>query len=134
MVIDDQVLRVGSSNWNNRSLRLDTECDIVVDAARSADRDQTAATISRLRNGLIAEHLDVDPETVASTFAETESLIATIDRLSRPGRSLRDYRPPDLAAVEKFLADHEVLDPEGPDEMFEPIARRGLFRRLRKPR
>lgn len=134
MVIDDQVLRVGSSNWNNRSLRLDTECDIVVDASRSADGGKTAATISRLRDGLLAEHLDVDPETIASTFAETESLIETIDRLAGPGRSLRDYRTPDLAAVEKFLADHEVLDPEGPDETFEPIGRRSLFRRLRKPR
>jgi hypothetical protein len=47
---------------------------------------------------------------------------------------LRDYRTPELAEVEKFLADHEVLDPEGPDEMFEPVGRRSLFRRLRKPR
>ena len=29
-VVDDTVLRVGSSNFNNRSLRLDTECDIVI--------------------------------------------------------------------------------------------------------
>lgn len=31
-VIDDDVLRIGSSNFNNRSLRLDTECDVVIDA------------------------------------------------------------------------------------------------------
>ncbi len=32
-----------------------------------------------------------------------------------------------------MLADNEVLDPEGPDEMFEPLTRRGLFRRPRRP-
>src|SRR5690606_18641475 len=29
MVVDDEVLRVGSSNFNNRSMRLDTECDVI---------------------------------------------------------------------------------------------------------
>lgn len=32
MVVDDRVLRVGSSNLNNRSLGVDTECDVVLDA------------------------------------------------------------------------------------------------------
>ncbi|MDB5699320.1 MAG: phospholipase [Alphaproteobacteria bacterium] len=133
MVVDDQVLRVGSSNWNNRSLRLDTECDVVVDASRSADAGRTATTIIALRNALLAEHLDVEPETIDATLGETGSLIATIDRLAGPGRSLCDYRTPNLGEVEKFLADNEVLDPEGPDEMFEPLSRRSLFRRLGNP-
>ena len=39
-----------------------------------------------------------------------------------------------LAGIEKWLADNEVLDPEGADEMFEALNRKSLFRRLRKPR
>ncbi|RYI92611.1 MAG: phospholipase, partial [Acetobacteraceae bacterium] len=61
-----------------------------------------------------------------------------IESLAGPGRSLRPYETPDLTAVEAWLADNEVLDPEGPGEMFESLAKRGLFRRfglrrLRRP-
>ena len=60
------------------------------------------------------------------------SIIATIEALSpTSGRRLRAYETPDLSEVEKWLADNEVLDPEGPDEMFEALSNRGLLRRLR---
>lgn len=66
---------------------------------------------------------------------QTGSLIETIERLRGPGRSLRPYEVPDLDGVEKWLADNEVLDPEGPGEMFEAVTHRGLFRgRLRRRR
>ena len=59
-------------------------------------------------------------------------LIAGIEELrQKPGRTLRPYRTPDLNAVQEWLADNEVLDPEGPEEMFEPISERGLFRRMK---
>jgi phosphatidylserine/phosphatidylglycerophosphate/cardiolipin synthase-like enzyme len=132
MIVDDLVLRVGSSNMNNRSQRLDTECDVAIDA--EADGDARAGrAIRELRTGLLAEHLGVAPDRVEACFAETGALIATIERLAGPGRSLRRYAPPDLNAVERYLADNEVLDPENPDDTFEPIARRsGLLRRLRR--
>jgi hypothetical protein len=44
------------------------------------------------------------------------------------------YEVDDLSAVEKWLADNEVLDPEGPGEMFEAFEKRGLLRRLRRKR
>ncbi|WP_232834048.1 MULTISPECIES: phospholipase D-like domain-containing protein [unclassified Sphingomonas] len=126
-VVDDTQLRIGSANINNRSLRLDTECDVVLDAAQSPGKGLEAA-IAGARDDLIAEHLDVAPERVSAVFAETGSLIETIERLRGPGRTLKPYRIPDLPAVEKWLADNEVLDPEGPAEMFEPLVKRGLFR------
>lgn len=132
MAVDDEVLRVGSSNWNNRSMRLDTECDVTIDAARDGN-DGARGTIRRLRDGLLAEHLGTEPERVAAAIGETGSLIRAIERLRGPGRSLRDYAPADLGTLEKVIADNELLDPEGPDALFEPIGRRSLFRRLRRP-
>lgn len=130
-VIDDDVLRVGSSNFNNRSLRLDTECDVVIDAARSANSDERQ-TIAGIRNSLLAEHLDSNCEMVAATLAETGSLIETIERLRGDGRSLRVYEVPEIDAVREWLADNKVLDPEGPGEMFEALSRRkSLLGRLR---
>lgn len=133
-IVDDRQLRVGSANINNRSLRLDTECDVVIDAVRHPD-DGLEAKIVAVRNDLIAEHLDVPAERVGQLIEQTGSLIETIERLRGPGRSLRPYAAPDLDGVEKWLADNEVLDPEGPGEMFEAVTHRGLFRgRLRRGR
>ena len=131
LIADDRVLRLGSSNMNNRSLRLDTECDLAI----AATDDTSAARIVAIRNDLLAEHLGTTPERVAAAIKEAGSLIGAVEALRGEGRSLRPYQAPNLSAVEAWLADHEVLDPEGPGEMFEPLARRrGLFRRrLRRP-
>jgi phosphatidylserine/phosphatidylglycerophosphate/cardiolipin synthase-like enzyme len=127
MVVDDMMVKVGSSNINNRSMRLDTECDLFM-LASEHDGD-LRKRIAHLRNDLLAEHLGAEPQAVASLLAETGSLIRTIDALASPqGRTLRPYRPVKLNGLEKWLADNEVLDPEGPDEMFEPVTRRGLAR------
>jgi phosphatidylserine/phosphatidylglycerophosphate/cardiolipin synthase-like enzyme len=133
LIVDDRILRVGSSNMNNRSMRLDTECDVTVDVDMSGS-DEDMAIITAIRNDLLAEHLATTPEIVAATSEKTGSLIATIEALRGEGRSLRPFEPPELSAFTEWLADNEVLDPEGPEEMFEPLAKRGLFRRLRKPR
>ncbi len=130
-VVDDDVLRVGSSNFNNRSLRLDTECDVVIDAARAANADENKI-IAGIRNSLLAEHLGCDRDMVAAILAETGSLIETVERLRGDGRSLRAYEVPEIDAVREWLADNKVLDPEGPGEMFEALSeRRPLLGRLR---
>lgn len=131
LIVDDRVLRVGSSNMNNRSMRLDTECDVTIDVALPANAGREA-TIVGIRDDLIAEHLDLPVERVSAVIAE-RGLIAAIEQLrDKPGRTLRPYVTPDLNDVQAWLADNEVLDPEGPDEMFEPVAERSLFRRIRK--
>lgn len=130
-VVDDEVLRVGSSNFNNRSLRLDTECDVVIDAARDANADESR-TIAGIRNSLLAEHLDSDCDTIETLLVETGSLIATVERLRGEGRSLRVYEVPEIDSVREWLADNKILDPEGPGEMFEALSRRKpLLGRLR---
>ncbi|MDP5279115.1 phospholipase D-like domain-containing protein [Sphingomonas sp. DG1-23] len=132
LVIDDLVLRVGSSNFNNRSLRLDTECDVTIEA-EPGETDKSGR-IAAIRDGLLAEHLGCTPEQVAGEI-ERGGLIAAVESLRRcAGKTLRPYAVPDLEGVTAWLADHEVLDPENPEDLFEPIASGGLFRRLRRPR
>ncbi len=134
LIADGEVLRLGSSNINNRSLRLDTECDLSI---APTDEGQRACIVA-IRDGLLAEHLGLPVDQVAAAVAEHGSLIATIEALRvREGqgrKTLVPYEVPDLTAVETWLADNEVLDPEGPDEMFEVFSKRGLFRRWRERR
>jgi phosphatidylserine/phosphatidylglycerophosphate/cardiolipin synthase-like enzyme len=130
-IVDNTQLRIGSANMNNRSMRLDTECDVSVDAHRSPEANTESAIVA-VRDGLLAEHLGVPVERVTEVIDQSGSLIQAIECLRRLGRSLRPYEVPDLDGVKAWLADNEVLDPESPDEMFEPLSGTGLLRRLRR--
>src|SRR5690606_4341518 len=79
LIADDRLIRVGSSNMNNRSLGLDTECDMSIDTALPAN-DGQQATIAAIRDDLIAEHLDLPKERVSALIAE-RGLIAAIEEL-----------------------------------------------------
>lgn len=132
MIIDDVVLRVGSSNWNNRSLGLDSECDVAIDARLPANYGMQPA-ITGIRDDLLAEHLGVTPAEVTALLTSTGSLITTVERLSGAGKTLKRFAAPELSAAEAFLADNEVLDPEKAGGFFEPLAKRHLFRRRALP-
>jgi phospholipase D1/2 len=45
MIIDDRLLRVGSSNFNNRSMDFDTECDLAVEAVPGRQLPQIAEQV-----------------------------------------------------------------------------------------
>ncbi|MFN7104895.1 MAG: phospholipase D-like domain-containing protein, partial [Pseudorhizobium sp.] len=76
MIVDDQYLRVGSSNINNRSMRFDQECDVALEAAGSED---LSAKITNFRNDLLAEHLGVTPDAIDRAIRQGGSLIAAIE-------------------------------------------------------
>jgi phosphatidylserine/phosphatidylglycerophosphate/cardiolipin synthase-like enzyme len=86
MVVDDILLRVGSSNMNNRSEGLDTECDIAIEATDAG----TGRAIAQVRDMLVGEHLGTGPDIVARALAEEGSLVRAIERLNRGRRGLRE--------------------------------------------
>ena len=106
---------------------LDSECDLLIDAR---DDPEASSRIGEIRTDLIAEHFDMEPDAVARCFEETGSLIACIERLRGHGRQLVPLDPDEPSALEKKLADSELLDPEAADELFEKRARPGLLSRL----
>jgi phosphatidylserine/phosphatidylglycerophosphate/cardiolipin synthase-like enzyme len=124
-IVDDRLIRIGSANLNNRSMGLDSECDVTIDTALPANHG-AEPTIRRLRESLIAEHLDVEPAEVASRYETNSSLIETIEALRSGGRSLEwlDLVPP--GPMDEFIAENELLDPTSPDAMFESLTERGL--------
>ncbi|WP_447762595.1 phospholipase D-like domain-containing protein [Sphingopyxis panaciterrae] len=124
-VIDDRMIRVGSANMNNRSMGLDSECDVTIDAALSANTG-VEPTIRRLRESLIAEHLGVDPVEVGRRFETTGSLIETIEGLRGEGRSLELLDLTQPGPFDDYIAENELLDPTSPDAMFESFTERGL--------
>lgn len=141
MIVDDEILRIGSANLNNRSMGLDSEADMFIDAVRPAnDRPDVRAAITRIRHHLLAEHCGLEPATVADLLQASGSMAAMIDGLPKSAKRLEAFDLRRLGDAEKAIADSALLDPERPEELFEPISRgrtRGLFRRggfLRRPR
>jgi phosphatidylserine/phosphatidylglycerophosphate/cardiolipin synthase-like enzyme len=126
-ILDDRLLRVGSANLNNRSQGLDSECDVIIDAALAANRGSETA-MTALRHRLIAEHLDCTPEAVAEEERRCGSMIGAIEALRGAGKTLELLGMEDVGEAEEFIAEHELLDPERAEAMFEPIGRRGLSR------
>ena len=110
MVVDDRLLRVGSANLCNRSMGTDTECDLVIEAAGQADRD----AIARVRNRLLAEHLGVSPEKVATQLRRTGSLFGVVDAFNRGHRRLRPIEDGPLAAGEVAPLVEAAADPRRP--------------------
>jgi phospholipase D1/2 len=126
MIVDDRLLRVGSSNLNNRSMGYDTECDVAIEAAEGDDA--LAREIAAIRCRLLGEHLGHAPEAVAEAVARTGSLIAAIESLMGAGRSLVPFVAPQVNGAETYLAEHELLDPERPTSLRDMLTRRGLLR------
>src|SRR5204862_1846877 len=110
MIVDDRMLRIGSSNLCNRSFGLDTEADGAIEAR---GRPQVANVIRRFRDRLTAEHLGVPIEKVRVEVERTGSLYGAIKTLAHEGRSLRelDSLPEWSDAVVNVAA---VADPDEP--------------------
>ncbi len=76
MVVDDELVRIGSANFARRSMGMDTECDLAVEAA--GDR-RVRVGIRRIRDRLVAEHLGMDARTISSAVDRAGSLCSFID-------------------------------------------------------
>ena len=112
MVIDDVFLRVGSSNLSNRSMGLDSECDLAI----AADSDDTGLcqTIAGIRSRLMAEHLGCPTGDVIQSMEEQGSLIAVIETLGGGERTLAPLEVAIPPEVDNWVPDAKLLDPEKP--------------------
>ncbi len=113
MIIDDELVRIGSSNLNNRSMGLDTECDLVIEAC---GEKRILEGIANLRHRLLGEHLGTTPGKVANTIKSEGSVIAAIESLRGEGRSLRPLPIADTPEPDILVSTEQLIDPERPVE------------------
>ncbi len=91
LCIDDELLRIGSANWNARSMGLDSECDLLA----LAEGEHHRRGIRRVREHLLAEHLGVPQELVSKVVSSTRSLATAIEELGSNDRTLAPLEIPD---------------------------------------
>ena len=130
-IIDDQILRVGSANLNNRSMGLDSECDVFIDCARPGN-SHACDGIRALRLSLLAEHCGLEEDAVAELLDQAGTMagmIAALGPMQTATHTLRPYHPQEQDGLAGELAQRQMLDPERPEELLAITpARRGLFR------
>lgn len=132
MVVDDRLLIVGSANLARRSMGLDTECDLALEAADAADRQ----AILRARHELLAEHLGCPPERLAREVAARGSLVAALDALNGGPRRLETLvvdQPPLPPEIEAGVALTDVDEPitaASLEQTFAPATRRRRLQQL----
>jgi phosphatidylserine/phosphatidylglycerophosphate/cardiolipin synthase-like enzyme len=129
LIVDDEIVRIGSANFNNRSMGLDSECDVFIDCARPAN-GHCGEAIRNLRHSLLAEHCGLDRDEVGTLLDQAGSMAAMIEGLGEDRRQhLRRYEPEELTELQEEMVDRQLLDPEETAEMFTIRApRRGLLR------
>jgi phosphatidylserine/phosphatidylglycerophosphate/cardiolipin synthase-like enzyme/uncharacterized membrane protein YdjX (TVP38/TMEM64 family) len=122
MIVDDRALRIGSSNLSNRSMGLDSECDIAIQAGDDATRD----AIRGLRRRLLAMYLWMDPDDVAraeeQAAREGGGLTEAIERLRAQKAETAPETDNRLGAVtgetdpqwEDQMPDERLVDPDRP--------------------
>jgi phosphatidylserine/phosphatidylglycerophosphate/cardiolipin synthase-like enzyme len=109
IIVDDRFVRIGSSNLNHRSLGLDGECDLAIEAAD----ERTRRAIAGLRDRLLAEHLARPLDEVAAAVAR-HGLIGAIERLNPGAGRFRRHEIDVPAGPSEPIAATALLDPAEP--------------------
>jgi phosphatidylserine/phosphatidylglycerophosphate/cardiolipin synthase-like enzyme len=112
IVADGRLLRIGSSNFNNRSLGFDSECDVAIEANPAlANRAEVEREILFTRDSLVAEHLGVSVKVFREEVERRGAFRHGIEELRSTGRSLRKLTDTMVSADESPFAENDLMDP-----------------------
>jgi phosphatidylserine/phosphatidylglycerophosphate/cardiolipin synthase-like enzyme len=113
LVIDDRLLRIGSSNLNNRSMGFDSECDVAIEADSSnSEHDDIRRQITSVRDQLVSEHLGVSVDEFERAMLQCRSFVKAIELLLGQGKTLRPVTEQTVSGEASALAESELTDPD----------------------
>ena len=111
MVVDDELARIGSANLSRRSMAVDSECDLAVEACGVP---RVRDGIRHIRNRLVGEHLGLEPDDVANGVERAGSLRAFIDSRAEADHTLARVELSNEQHEEPSEALRAAADPDQP--------------------
>lgn len=109
VVIDDKILKIGSSNLSNRSMKVDSECDLTLEFTEVDSR------VRGFRRRLLAMHQSLSVDEWTEREEKADGLVGALDERSTDGfRWLEDYVYGCDSDIKRRLADTQLLDPDDP--------------------
>lgn len=85
MIIDDRYLHLGSANLNNRSMGVDTECDLVIEGRTAS----VSRKIAAIRTDLIREHTGREAQDIEDMIKSGVSLATLLSDVPASRQHLR---------------------------------------------
>jgi phosphatidylserine/phosphatidylglycerophosphate/cardiolipin synthase-like enzyme len=123
-IIDDRLLRAGSTNLNNRSAGFDTEADVALESEDAA----TSAAIGRFRSRLLAHYIGCSTEDFEAAHRGTGTLAGAIEALDVAApRRLRPLEPERLGPLARLISAFHLGDPADPEDSLRPWKRRAVI-------
>ncbi|MGD8643649.1 MAG: VTT domain-containing protein, partial [Chromatiales bacterium] len=111
LIVDDHIFNLGSANLSNRSMGLDSECNLHIESRTP----RVAGVIRSWRSRLLCEHLGCSSDDLEATLeACDDSLVAAIEQLGSEQRRLAPLDPSVSEELEQQVPRSAVLDPERP--------------------
>lgn len=110
-ISDDRLFRIGSSNLSNRSMGLDTECDLAVE---SLDSERVKKSIRKLRNRFIAHHFGISEDEVNRVDETKKSCIQLIETFTGHDRTLQPVETDTPEWMTESMPESAFFDPEEP--------------------
>lgn len=113
VVVDDRILKIGSSNLSNRSLSVDSELDMTLEF-EEADRE-----VCHFRQRLLGMHWGLSREEWTELEEEEGGMLAALDKKGEgEGKESGHWLAPLSygceSELQRKLADTQLLDPEDP--------------------
>lgn len=122
-VIDDRLLRIGSTNLNNRSQGLDTECDVAAEPTTDEGRD----AVRQFRQRSIGHFLGVSGEDFAQVEAVMGSVGQAVQTFGADRMAVLGSDPPSKA--QRMIAEWQLGDPGSSMDAWRPWKRRNRSQR-----
>lgn len=110
MIIDNWFARIGSSNLNNRSRGMDTECDVCFEARTPGEQK----AVERMCHDLLAEHLGMSRDAVSAYVDKHHSLAKLLDQERGSRRRLKPVRIGPSDGPEGPVPLTTIVDPKKP--------------------
>ncbi len=128
-LIDDEVVRIGSANLNNRSTGFDTECDLSAEAAVGEAGGELRRAIHNFRNRLIGHWLGESEAAVDAAIKTHGSLHGAVESFDGPGRRMHPIKIKSIGPFWELIAAFHLGDPTGPTDSWRPWLRRAQLKR-----
>lgn len=112
MIIDDGYLQVGSANLNNRSMGVDTECDLAIAASTDTER----GAIARVRARLLAIHTGSEVTSVLEALEQQDSIFTALEGLVSEGHALLPVEDDEVSSEDVAALSRHLADPDTPFE------------------
>lgn len=110
MIVDDVLLHIGSANLSNRSMGLDSECDLTIEALTQQQKQR----VTNIKYRLLGEHLEMTAQQLETELSQQNSVIKLIDARQENPRTLRLLDCSLDTFTDDLLPTSDYVDPERP--------------------